>query len=141
MIAIAGCAEGDNLFGDASNAGSGAYARSLATQQQQLDAERSRAAALGARSSELKQRGAALDAAIGQERHKLAVLRARVERLDRDIRSRQAATAHHDRLQPLRAHHGARAGTPRQTAVVGDRRVADSVLTGEADRRHPELAP
>src|SRR5215213_4377354 len=92
MIAIAGCAEGDNLFGDASNAGSGAYARSLATQQQQLDAERSRAAALGARSSELKQRGAALDAAIGQERHKLAVLRARVERLDRDIRSRQAAT-------------------------------------------------
>src|SRR5215207_9292269 len=53
----------------------------------------------------------------------------------------QAAAAHRDRFQPLRAHHCACAGPPREAAVIGDRRVANAMLPGGADRRHPELGP
>jgi len=93
LVGLAGCAEGDNLFGDAGAALSGDYDRRLVSQRQRVSAEQSRTDVLEAENRKNKQLSDALDEKIKQERSKVAALRERSERLDRDIRSLQAATA------------------------------------------------
>src|SRR4051812_4090714 len=93
LVGLAGCAEGDNLLGDARAAHSGEYDRRLAAQQQQIDAERSRTAALNAQAGSLKASNTALDVAIKRQRRDVAALRARVDKLDKNIGSLRVATA------------------------------------------------
>src|SRR3954453_16344265 len=100
-----------------------------------------------------RQRGDRVEREQVRERPELAVLRGGgaeragaqvacgLEHRARVRRGHLRRGPHGDRLEQLRAEHGAEPAAARVAAVVGDRRVLDEVLARRADRRDaPRLA-
>jgi hypothetical protein len=161
LLALGGCAAGDNLGGDMRRASDGSFDRALEARRQRNETEQARLGEAERRQSELIQDRAELDRRIGQEYVEIHRLLRQIDELEAEVRRIEGLSPEQrDRLrrqgQLVAARRGnlARtdaglkasqkreadaAGGPNAAAVAGDERARQNAYLRELQAQRDAL--